>query len=163
MGLDDFATESGKKTKSRSSSRSKKPNTDTGNTPGYAKQCFMTTDTASIDNPVVSPRAIMYEIKNYNCNWVTQFSTRRIPCGELVMRTGNTVVEGKGTSVAVFTTILSEFDRPDKPDNYDIWVVKWDMEDNEPVDEGMYVEYEGDWEVNLHMALDRYLYNETKE
>lgn len=161
MGLDNFSTQSGKKTR-KQGKRKRKPKTDTGNTPGYAKQCFMTTETASIENPVVSPRAIKYEIKSYNCNWVTQFSSRRIQCGELVMRTGNTVVDSKDTSVAVFTTILSEFDRPDKPDNYDIWVVRWDMDSNEPLDDGIYIKYEGEWANKLRMALDRYLYNETK-
>lgn len=129
MGLEDFTSDDNEV--SDTDSTSVKPGgLSTGNSPGYAKQCF-------VDDSRCSPRAIKYEIQSYGTKWIKQFSTRRIEEGEVVMYLGSRELDETGTSLAVFTCILSAFDRPEGVDRRNMWVVKWDMEKNEPIQNGV--------------------------
>ena len=154
MGLDDFAsgdTSSSSSSSSRST-RSSGNGLTTDNKPGYAEQCFS-------DEEAIAPRAIKYQIESFGVRWTTQFSTERIDEGEIVYHSSDSRVFDEGESVAVFTTILSSFDRPEDVDRHDIWVVKWDTEDNEPIDNGLTISPEGTWSEHLHDVLSQYIGN----
>lgn len=146
MALDDFTSEDSTETSNSSSTNSKEPRTDTGNTPGYARQCFVE---GYVGNQRVSPRAIRYEIESIGLKWVTQFSSRRVDEGEIVMYADSVDNLGHGNTIAVFTTILSAFDRPYGVEQQDIWITEWDRIDNKLMGSEAIIEPEPEWSEEL--------------
>lgn len=147
MGLDDFTSEGNEVSDSNnSSSSSSTSGTISGsvpdNSPSYATQKFA-------DIPTVTPRAIKYQIKTVNAEWVQQYSNERFDTGEIIMYGYNNTTKMHGKTVAVFTTIQSAIDQEPDVENKDIHVVCWDLEENEPLEPGVYVEYQGDWQQEL--------------
>lgn len=152
MGLDDFSTDDTSSSSSSSSSSTRKSGTglDTSNKPSYAEHCFT-------NEKAIAPRAIKYQIETFNVRWTTQFSTRRVDEGEIVYHSADSRIFDEHESVAVFTTILSSFDRPEGVEQQDIWFVKWDTKENEPIDNGIEIGPEGTWAEALHDTLKQYV------
>lgn len=117
------------------------------NSPSYATQAFS-------DMPSVTPRQIKYHIKTINARWIQQYSSERFDTGEIVMYGYNNTTKMRGKTVAVFTTIQSAIDEEPDIENKDIHVVCWDLEENEALEPGIYVEYQGDWQQELLDTLE---------
>lgn len=152
MGLDDFTSDpEGASGSNNNSSGGSTSGTISGsppdNSPSYATQLFS-------DMPSVTPRQIKYQIKTVNARWVQQFSTKRFDKGEIVMYGYNNATKMNGKTVAVFTTIQSAIDKEPDVENKDIHVVCWDFENNEALEPGIYVTYEGDWQKELLDTLE---------
>lgn len=152
MGLDDFTSDNNEVSDSNnSSSSSSTSGTISGeapdNSPSFATQLFS-------DMPNVTPRAIKYQIKTVNAKWVQQYSNQRFDNGEIIMYGYNNTTKMHGKTVAVFTTIQSAIDQAPDVENKDIHVVCWDLEENEALEPGIYISYEGDWQQELLDTLE---------
>ena len=151
MGLEDFTsgvTDSGSQSSSRNANRSSK-SSKTANKPSNAEHCFTNDDS-------IAPRAIEYQIHTFGVVWTRQFSRDRIDEGEIVFYTTDKRATDNGSGLVVFTTILSNFDNPQGVDQHDIKIVEWDMENNEPIGEPVFISPEGEWDSELlSVIMDR--------
>lgn len=154
MGLEDFNSDSGSDSSSSSSSSGTtevRPN-DPTNKPSFATATFA-------DDKIATPRDIKYQIKSQGGKWKYQFSRLRLEGGELVMHSSGVNVKKDNVTIAVFTTIQSEFDGPPHGEQLDIWVVPWDLKQRDNLDTGAYISPEGDWATRLCGAVMTYIEN----
>ena len=156
MGLEDFSSDDSGSTSSSTSSSGNTTSHGGGagledNTPTAALQSFS-------DFPAVTPRAIKYQIKSVGANWVNHYSTRRFDEGELVMYATGQQVKMNGNTVAVFTTIQSAFDPEPNHENKDIHVVCWDFNEREPLEPGIYVSEDDEWQQELMDTVEAQIY-----
>lgn len=108
-------------------------------------------------NSQVKSRSILYQIKSFNANWRTQFSTLRFEHGELVLYSAGVNTSEHNKCVMVFTTI-GEITADEPPaEELDIWVVLWDLEKQTDMGDGTYIEYESEWNEKLHETIGDYL------
>ena len=152
MGLENFTSDGNDVS---SSSNNNRGGSNTGslngspqdNSPSYATQAFS-------DMHGVTARQIKYHIKSINAKWIQQFSNKRFDTGEIVMYGYNNMAKTRGKTVAVFTTIQSAIDPEPDIENKDIHIVCWDLENNEALNSGSHVDYEGDWRQDLIDELE---------
>lgn len=150
MGLDNFKSDdsssSASSSSSTNSSSGKVEPTEPLNKPSNSTATFT-------DDRLIAPRQIYYQIKSQGGKWVRQFSHLRLSRGEIVMFSSgvNSTVDDK--TVAVFTTIQSEFDSHPNGDELPIWVVVWSFPDCDNLTEGEYIEYESNWEKSIRDAI----------
>jgi len=160
MGLDDFTSGDAEPSESntQSTSTSTTNNTTKDNSPSYAAQAFT-------DEPNVYPRTIKYHIKTHGVRWATSFSSLRFNYGEKVMYGGGERVKYSGETVMVFTTIQPVTSQEPPQENQDIWVVLWDLEKSDNINEGTYVSPEGEWKSELVDVIRQHLndLNERQE
>jgi len=154
MGLDEFKSgDSGKNTSSSNTTSS----TDIGpsdptNEPSCATATFA-------DDKIATPRQIKYQIRSLGGKWKTQYSRLRMDSGEIVMFSSGHNVKNRGVTLAVFTTIQSEFDGPPYGDQLDIWVVPWDLEQRDNLAEGAHISPEDNWPDKLYSMIESYVGN----
>jgi hypothetical protein len=149
MALDDFMSDDSEKNSTSDTVDSASGSTQgspTNNTPSETRQMF-------IDHPDVTPRAIKYQVKSYGCKWISQFSTRRTDKGELVMYASPFEKFGTSKTVMVFTTITS-ITNPEREHVLDnIWVTVWDLENREPIGDGIRIKDQEGWRKKLKNAV----------
>jgi hypothetical protein len=117
------------------------------NSPSEAAQAFT-------DLPMVTPRAIKYQIKSIGGKWVKQFSAKRFDTGEVVMYGYGDQAKQSGKTVAIFTTIQSVVDDIEIEEHQDIHVVCWDLEQREALNNGEYIKPKGEWNKQLRSAIE---------
>lgn len=105
----------------------------------------------------VASRSIKYQIKSFAANWNTQFSTLRFEHGELVMYSAGINTRHDGKTVMVFTTI-QEITADEPPEEEQpIWVVPWDLNKQDNLESGTYIEFQSEWNEQLYEVIGRYL------
>lgn len=154
MGLDDFKSDDSDTDDSSNdtSSSTKVGLSDPTNKPSDTTATFA-------DDMIATPRQIKYQIKSLGGKWKTQFSRLRMDEGEIVMFSSGANTKNNGVTLAVFTTIQSEFDGPPHGDRLDIWVVPWNLEQKDNIDEGAHISPEGDWSDELYSMVQSYINN----
>lgn len=152
MGLDSFDS-----SKDEASS-DETPSQDVGDDKsGQAANGPSFTTATFSDDSMATPRSIKYYAKHGGSKWASQFSRMRIDAGEVVLFSAGLNTSKDGVTVAVFTTILSEFDEPLDGEQKPIWVVPWDLNEREPLVGGAMVHPDGDWESQLSEMVCHYL------
>lgn len=152
MGLDDFT--SGDAEPDESNTQSTSTSTSTGepkdNSPSFAEQAFT-------DDPAVHPRGVKYWIKGVGLKWAYSYSLLRFNTGELVMYGAGDRVKKSGETVMVHTTIQSVVSQEPPQETQDIWVVLWDLEESDNINEGTYISQEDEWQQELNDAVSEHL------
>jgi len=146
MALDDFSSDNSSKNSDTSTSTSTSEPLSSDNSPGMAQQTFT-------DKSDVSPRAIKYQVKTYSLRWVTQFSTRRISEGELVLYGTSPKFSDQSECVVVFTTITSAIDQPKITEKYPIQFCIWDKEKMEQKGQLYEITQDSSWQDKLYKRL----------
>jgi len=148
MGLDDFTDDSSSSNSSSSntSSSNKEYKSSKPNKPSYATQRFS-------DTPDTYPRAIRYQIKSIGRHWSRTYSTRRFDSGEEVLYGAGKRAKEDGCAVIAFTTIQSVVDELDDTETKDIYVVCYNIEENDRITEGEKIEYGDRWTQELYDAV----------
>lgn len=154
MGLDEFKSDD---SDSNTSSSNTTSSTDVGPSDPTNKPSF--TSATFADDKIATPRQIKYQIKSQGGKWKSQFSRLRMEEGEKVMHSAGVNVKQSNVTIAVFTTIQSEFDGRPYGDQLDIWVVPWDLKQRDNLDEGAYISPEGNWATKLCGAVGHYIDN----
>jgi len=154
MGLDSFKSDdsSSGENSNNTSSSTKVELPDPTNKPSFATATFA-------DDKIATPRGIKYQIKSHGGKWKSGFSHLRMEKGEKVMHSAGVNVKQSNVTVAVFTTIQSEFDGPPRGDQLDIWVVPWDLKRRDNLDNGIHISPDDDWATKLHSAVGHYVDN----
>lgn len=144
MGLDDFLDDDSNSSSSSSSTTKTKQvdRSDFGASKFNIIQAFDKTGK-------VTPRQIKYHVRSIDAGWKSQFSLERMEKGELVMYSSGFHASSGGEVVMVFTTIQSVTEDEYNGDGKDIWVVYWDLDKGENIDEGAYINRSDNWDEVL--------------
>jgi len=150
MGLDSFTSDDNEveSDTTPTGGRSGQPAPDVG--PRFAYHGFAPASE-------VAARSIKYQIKSFAANWQTQFSTLRFEHGELVMYSAGVNVKEDSRTVMVFTTIQGITADEPPEEQQSIWVVPWDLEQQDNLESGTHIQFEPEWNERLHQVIGRYL------
>lgn len=148
MGLENFKTEDSTKSRSKSTNSSKrKSSIDSIHRP---PQLFDSSER-------ITPREIKYQIKSYNAGWSKQYSMLRSTQGEVVFFTAGINGKEQDKTLMVFTTIQSITSEESSDEELDIWVVPWNLDNSDNIEEGTYISIEDDWKEKLYNTIGEYI------
>jgi len=150
MGLDEFLDDDSSNSSSSSSTTNTKQvdRSDFGASKFNIIQAFDKTGK-------VTPQQIKYQVRSIDAGWKSQFSLERMEKGELVLYSSGFHASSGGEVVMIFTTIQSVTEDEYNGDSKDIWVVFWDLDEGENIDEGAYINRDEGWEEVLFNEVDK--------